>query len=116
MVGLNQFIEGVAVQRRIEALVDKADELLLGRLPLIALKEGEPLRCFTGHVEGGEEHLARIRHFLNAEELIAAIQPWKRVFSAIIRGEEELVPMLGSVRDGVGVVSRCRFAVVRIRS
>jgi hypothetical protein len=38
---LNQFTEKVAVQRRPNVLVDQADELLLGWLPLIALKEGE---------------------------------------------------------------------------
>jgi hypothetical protein len=47
---MDQFAERVAAQQRLEALVDQADELLLGRLPLIVLEEGEPLRRFTGHV------------------------------------------------------------------
>jgi hypothetical protein len=65
---------------------------------------GRTLRFFTKHVEGGEEHLTRIRRLLNTEELIIAIQPWKRVLQAIICGKEELVVVLGGVRDGVGVV------------
>jgi hypothetical protein len=107
---MNQFAERVATQRRAKELVDQTDEFLPGWLPLIALGEGEPLRRFIGHVEGGEEHLASIRRLLNTEELIAAIQPWERVFRAIICEEEKLVAVLGGVwwRQCCLVWSICR--------
>jgi hypothetical protein len=50
---------------------------------------------------------------LDAEELIASVEPWERVFSVVIRGEEKLVSMLGSVNDGVGIVRGRCLAVVR---
>jgi hypothetical protein len=69
-----------------------------------ALEEGEPLRRLDGHVERRKEHLAGIRSLLDAEELIASVEPRKRVFSAVVRGEEQLVSMLGGVSNGVGIV------------
>jgi hypothetical protein len=112
---MDRFTERVVAQRRAKAMIDQADEFLLGWLPLIMLEEGEPMRRFTGHVEGGEEHLARICHLLNTKELIAVIQPGERIFGETIRGEEKLVAVLGGVPDGVNVVRWRRFAGVRSR-
>jgi hypothetical protein len=85
---MNQFTERVVVHRWSKLLVDQMDELHLGRLPLIALKDGEPLRRVTRLVEGGEEHLAGLRRLLNTKELITAVQSRERVLRAIICGKK----------------------------
>jgi hypothetical protein len=71
------------------------------------------LRRLARHVERRKEHLADIRSLLDAKELITSIEPWKRVFSVVVRGEEQLVAMLGGVSDGVGIVRGRCLAVAR---
>jgi hypothetical protein len=48
---------------------------------------------------------------LDAKELIASVEPWKWVFSAVVRGEEQLASMLGGVSDGIGIVHGWCLAV-----
>jgi hypothetical protein len=101
---LNEFTQRVAPERRPEALVDERDELLPQRLTMIALTDVVPLGCFTCHIECGEEHFTGRRRLLDAEELIAPIQPLKWISSAIKGGEEQLVTVLGGLHCAVVVV------------
>jgi hypothetical protein len=87
------------------------DELLPQWLALVALEEDEPLRRLVGHVKHCQEHLASVRSLLDAEELIASVEPRQWIFSAIVRGKQQLVSMLGGVGDGVGIVWGCCLAV-----
>jgi hypothetical protein len=68
---------------------------------VVALKESVPLRRVACHVERSQEQLASISSFLNAEELLAAIQPRQRIFSAVEGWKEQFVAVARGVGDGI---------------
>jgi hypothetical protein len=77
-------------------LVDELDEFVPRRLAAVPLKERVPLGCFARHVECGEEHLASLRRLLDAEELVALIEPRQQVLGAVEGWEEKLVSCLAT--------------------
>jgi hypothetical protein len=79
---------------------------------MIGLADAVPLGCFTCHVECGEEHFTGRRRLLDAEELIALIQPLKRIIGAVKGGEEKLVAVLGGLHRVVVVVPWQRRATI----
>jgi hypothetical protein len=105
---LDELAKSVVAEWWPEALVDELDELVPRWLAAVPLKERIPLRRSTGHVERGKEHLAGLRRLLDAEELVAPIEPRQWVLGAVECGEEQLLAVFGSMCDGVaGVDGRC---------
>jgi hypothetical protein len=54
----------------------------------------------TRHVESCKKYLAGLCRRLNAKELIASVQPWQGVLTAVICGEQKLMAVVCSMRDG----------------
>lgn len=54
---LDQFIESVTPEWRVETLVNVVDEVRPGWFAVVTLQQRIPLGGLTVHVEGSEEHL-----------------------------------------------------------
>lgn len=56
----------------------------------ISLQHIESMLGSADHVKGGQANLAALRCVLRFEEMIALVEPAKRVFLAIIGGKQSL--------------------------
>jgi hypothetical protein len=74
MTKLDKLAQGVAMDRRSEALVNEPLELSPRQRALVFFKQREPLRRVASHVERCQEHFLDILGGLDPEELAASVQ------------------------------------------